>query len=156
MLSCISIPAQYILMSVCNHYLGQLLDTLQQARQNKREFKKQYAYLQDLQSLDYSSNFTISDVFGLAEFELPPEHKLSEQQLDQLSTSMVDTLLVYGIEFAPVDTFEELPAKQKYQIVKTRLNRTVCFKSEQLKHIELCSMVPSECSLGPYCRCCNY
>jgi hypothetical protein len=144
------------------NYISQLLTDMKAAEQNLPT-NVDYSLLHpEHPAADYGLNFLVEyemsprhsmdDLFGIKAEQLPPDDKLTDEQVKQLTDAILELWAAYNIV---ADFPEVVPLRTLYNVLKDYwTNETTQYVSEGRIHLEFCHYVPEECPWGSdYCTC---
>ncbi len=93
----------------------------------------------------------MSVIFRLEKYQFPPADKLTDAQLAQLNTAILEMWEAYHFQ---ADYPETLPDRRLYELLRDRLDKEAQYISEGCTHIEFCSYEPEGCPFGEeHCWC---
>ena len=144
------------------NYVNQLLTDMAAAQKNlptEVDYALLYpdhpavAYgLTHIAEYEMSPRHSMDDLLGIKAEQLPPDDKLSDEQVVQLNDGIVALWEAFNIS---PDLPNEVPPRLIYEALKNYwATKTVQYVSEGRIHIEFCDYEPDECPWGSdYCSC---
>jgi hypothetical protein len=140
-------------------YIDQLIEDL--LAKHKPETPPELSFLKEEDELEahfedvekyLSGNFDqrIGDVLGLFAEQFPPVHRLTTDQMRQVSDAYAALLLSWNIS---AEMPEALPVEMAYELWVSTLDMDTFLPEDGFVTLEFCHYEPSECPFGPWCLC---
>jgi hypothetical protein len=144
------------------NYVTQLLSDMETAKKQLPTIPNPKIMYPDHPSHDYDLSYiaewemaprhAMNDLFGIKVEQFPPEEKLSAEQVEQLTTGILELWASYRIL---ADFPEIVPLRTLYTVLLKRwAEKPTQFISQGNIHLEFCHYEPAECPWGmDFCTC---
>ncbi len=140
------------------HYIDYLICDLQNAKKNVPQEKQPgegyEAFENHMMELEESPDVLLSDLFGIKSDVFPPLEKLTDEQVEQLNTAIIEMWAAFNIKAVFP---ENLPARLLYPALLTLFSKSMHYWPGWHMGLELCNFDPDKCPFGTeYCTCKEY
>jgi hypothetical protein len=144
------------------NYVSQLLSDMKAAEKNlptnvdysllHPEHPAADAGLNFIIEYEMSPRHTMDDLFGIKAEQFPPEAKLTDEQIEQLTDAILQLWAAFNIL---ADFPDVVPLRTLYTVLLKRwTEETTQYVSEGHIHLEFCDYEPERCPWGnDYCTC---
>ena len=143
-------------------YLSQLIEDMRESAQNPgtpQDMKHRVEtypeeiqdHLQDVERYLHGDEHPLSEILRIPSVQLPPENTMSDSQISNLYSVMLELLEAYC--FFP-DFPEKLPVRFRYDALRKCWDDPHVYMGGGEFHLEFCSYEPEHCPFPKeYCHC---